>query len=162
MSEFVTPADVLEKPWVVYELPYFHDEWEDWNKRLPKNLNFVHHIGSRAYWETLLWSEDGRFMNLHSHNFAPFGVQFEEDEYREAFAVAKKLAKDHRVHHVRYDLEGSVEETWRNTAFRHIHGHSMHKIPPDQLATEYIEVNGEYWHVREFYEAQLAQNSENS
>lgn len=157
MSEILTPSQLLAQPWVVYDAPPFHDQWEEYVHKLPKNMSLVHHIGLRSFWETFTWSANGRRMNLHSSQYADFGVQLPEDEYAEAFARAKQLAHEQRVHHIRYDLQGAVEETWRNTAFRPIEGHSMHKIPPITIATDYIEVDGRWWHMRDYYETQLLQ-----
>lgn len=157
MSEILTPSQLLEQPWVVYEAPPFQDKWEEYMRRLPKNLSYIHHLGSRSYWETFIWSPDHRWMNRQAANFAPYGEQLSEDDYAEALAVAKELAREQQVHHIRYDLEGAVEETWKNTAYKHIVGHSFHKIPPYTIATDYIEVDGKLWHMRDYYESQLAQ-----
>ena len=157
MSEIHTSSQ-LEQPWIVYDAPPFHDEWEEYIGKLPQNMSLVHHIGLRSFWETFIWSPSGRKMNLHSSQYADFGVQLPEDEYAEAFERAKQLADEKkRILHIRMDLRGAVDETWKNTAYRQIEGHSLHKIPPYEIASEYIEVDGKLWHMRDYYESQRAQ-----
>ncbi len=155
MSEILTPSMLIEQPWLVYDAPAFCDEWEEYTSKLPKNMSLVHHTGLRSYWETFIWTPNGRKMNLHSAEYAEYGVQLEEDVYAEAFARAKELADEKRILHIRMDLQGAVDETWKNTAYRHIQGHSLHKIPPHTIATDYIEVDGRLWHVRDYYENQI-------
>ncbi len=155
MSEILTPSMLIDQPWLVYDASAFHDEWEEYMRTLPKNMTVAHHIGSRSFWETFVGSPNGRKMNLYAQNYPPIGEQLPEDEYAEAMARAKELAQTHKVHHVRADLAGAVEETWRNTGFRYIEGHSFHKIHPVTLATDYIEVEGKLWHIRDYYEQQI-------
>lgn len=161
--ERVPPSEVLQKPWLVGELPYFHDNWERYLTRLPPNVELVHHLGSRAYYETFQRSAD--LQKIHRIEeltmFAKFGTQPEEDIFLEAFERVKELCRanpDERYLHIRHDLEGAVEETWHNAPFRNIVGHSAHKIPMSQLETDYVEIEGgtmrQWMHVRDMYEAQ--------
>jgi hypothetical protein len=155
----IPDSELLQKPWLVAELPYFHDGWERYMKKQPSNLGLVHHIGSRAYFETFQYSEDRQKMHRLEEltKFAPFRVQPDDDEFAEALARVKGLCianPAERYLHIRHDLEGAVEETWRNAPFRDIVGHSLHKIPQSQLDAEYMEVEGKWWHIRDYYEAQ--------
>lgn len=152
----VTPQQLIEEPWLAYDIPPFYDEWEDHLKKLPANLSLVHQQGSRAFWETLVRETDSSKMRLYDNMFAEYGVQPEEDVFKEALAQAKALCTNNfRVHHARYDLASKTEKTWENAPFLFIAGHSFHKIPPNQLESDFIEVEGTWWHRRDYFEAQM-------
>lgn len=124
-------------------------QWEQYEQEnIPENMSFIWARGGRSFFKTIYKNTpESHNFRLFAQEFADYGTQLDEGVQDEALARAIELAEiKHHVHHVRYDNADLVPESWENSPYRDLVGHSIHKVGPD----EWIEIDGEYYLVSDF------------